>query len=207
MTSMYDQAGNEQVPRVAGNVGHWPGAERRRHEIDVRVTDEPAPPELDGQAPALTRAPATPHDVMHLDATDRGRLRDLLVARLGIDPNNVSTRAYVARTRRGLILLVTEYEPDPDRPGRFRHVLGMPITHHHVMPVVAGELPAAWVAPRGRTVDLPELTARLGLPGDQQESVAGFVGEPGPWTEPDAVELVKAWRNTGADGVHRGDQR
>ena len=52
------------------------------------------------------------------------------------------------------------------------------------------------------TVELPELTERMGLPASQQQAVAAFVDGKGPWTEDEAAELVKVWQNTNAEGVY-----
>lgn len=52
-------------------------------------------------------------------------------------------------------------------------------------------------------VDLAEMTQRLGLPADQQSAVAAFMGSSGPWTEKEARELVRIYRNT-HNGVYQG---
>lgn len=48
------------------------------------------------------------------------------------------------------------------------------------------------------TIDIAELTTRLGLPADQQETVQSFTGEPAgtTWAEDDAARVVIAWRLT-----------
>lgn len=55
------------------------------------------------------------------------------------------------------------------------------------------------------TIDLAELTRRLGLPADQATTVAAFVGDPDRdgWTEAEAAELAEVWQRTcGAHGVY-----
>lgn len=52
-------------------------------------------------------------------------------------------------------------------------------------------------------VDLAEMTRRLGLPDDQQSAVAAFMGSSGPWTEQEARELMRIYRNT-HNGVYQG---
>lgn len=56
-----------------------------------------------------------------------------------------------------------------------------------------------------RTIDLPELTARLGLAAHEQSAVQAWSGEDygHRWTEEEAADLTKVWQNTGADGVYR----
>jgi hypothetical protein len=46
------------------------------------------------------------------------------------------------------------------------------------------------------TVDLAELTSRLGLDAHAQQGVASFMGSSGPWTEEQAARMVSIWRST-----------
>lgn len=50
--------------------------------------------------------------------------------------------------------------------------------------------------PNAKTVDLAELTSRLGRPAHEQQAVAAFADSPGPWTEAEAGIVEHVWANT-----------
>jgi hypothetical protein len=53
------------------------------------------------------------------------------------------------------------------------------------------------------TVDLAQLTERMGRPASDQQAVAAFADSSGPWTEDEAAELVHVWQHTDAEtGVY-----
>lgn len=121
------------------NEGHWPGAQRRRAELDsdaARATE--------GIDPVLTPMPpgiAAAHDVGKLDPAGLEQLA-AIVALAGVDPYAVGQRVHVARTRRGIIIMLTVYTLDAS--GGFVHVLGVPEVRHVIRPVAVAELPEAW---------------------------------------------------------------
>jgi hypothetical protein len=47
-----------------------------------------------------------------------------------------------------------------------------------------------------KTVDLAELTSRLGRPDHEQQGVAAFADSQGPWTEGEATLIERVWANT-----------
>lgn len=52
-------------------------------------------------------------------------------------------------------------------------------------------------------IDLPELTARLGLPAHEQSAVQAWSGEDYGhlWTEAEAAELAEQWKQDIQDGM------
>lgn len=139
MSSMMDQPARTGLQPADVR---WPGADRRRVE---QLGDAARAREgIDPVRPALTPAPpgtATAHDVAQLDAAGLERL-GAIVARAAVDPAAVGQRVHVARTRRGLIIMLTVYTLGPD--GRPVDVLGVPDVRHVIRPVTAEELPEAW---------------------------------------------------------------
>lgn len=64
-----------------------------------------------------------------------------------------------------------------------------------------------------KTVDVAQLTARIGLPADQQSTVGTWTGEPDlwqagswvpAWTDAEAEALVKLWHEMYADAIDNG---
>jgi hypothetical protein len=53
--------------------------------------------------------------------------------------------------------------------------------------------------PNEKTVDLAELTRRLGEPDHRQPLVADFADSSGPWTEDEADIVHRAWINADDD--------
>lgn len=53
------------------------------------------------------------------------------------------------------------------------------------------------------TIDLVEMTERLGLPGEEQTAVQAFSGEDygHMWTEAEAEELIEAWNAAARDSA------
>lgn len=47
-----------------------------------------------------------------------------------------------------------------------------------------------------KTIDLAELTSRLGRPDHEQQGVAAFADSQGPWTEDEAAEIAHVWEHT-----------
>lgn len=141
MTSTHDEPGNPALPHPASLA--WPGRERRRAaQPEQHGGDQAAAP-----APAIVSeyGPAQEYRVADLDAGDRALLL-ALAAKLRIDQRGLADRFYVGRTRRGHIVLLTEYDVD-DRTGEPVTILGVPIPRHYPVPVDVVELP---VVCRGR---------------------------------------------------------
>lgn len=150
MTSMYDNPPNS---------GHWPGAQRRRAAADphrdcTHYSDGDAAcaraRARDGIDPVLTPMPAgaaTAHDVDQLDSAGRLRLHTI-AERAAVDPAAIGQRVHVARTRRGIIVMLTVYTLDAS--GDPVTVLGVPEVRHVIRPVTVAELPEAWRRPGDR---------------------------------------------------------
>lgn len=136
MTSTYDQPGTG--PHAEQPQPHWTGRERRRAErLDVSTPGGP-PEHVDAVSTASTAA--TAYDAATLDPADLARLL-ALIDTFGLDRSNVAPMFHVGRTRRGYVLMLTEY--DVDELGERVHVLGVPVVRHHLQPVGVDELPAA----------------------------------------------------------------
>lgn len=142
------------IDTEAAAAGRWPGADRRRAEQIETTTIEDlaagrrtyvdgAPVDYDREhieRPEVVTASTAAAEYRITELDDRGRALVLAVAaRLGIDTAALADRFYVGRTRRGHIILLTEYELDAT--GEPVHVLGVPVAHHHLQPVAAAELP------------------------------------------------------------------
>lgn len=139
-----------ELDATAAADGRWPGADRRRATVDEAARGgqqlaagakrpdraaEHIEPEREVST-ASTAATAYRYD--ELDDDDRSRF-GLLVAVFGIDPVAVAPEFHVGRTRRGYVLMLTEYELD-DRAQPV-YVLGQPVVRHHLQPVGVDELP------------------------------------------------------------------
>lgn len=124
-----------------GSSGHWPGAQRRRAELtsDAARAHEGIDPER-GVTP-LPAGIAARHDVGDLDAAGLEQLHTI-AERAGVDPAAVGQRVHVARTRRGIIVMLTVYTLDA--AGDPVTVLGVPDVRHVIRPVTAAELPETW---------------------------------------------------------------
>lgn len=119
---------------------YWPGAQRRRAEQPDNGARA-----ADGIDPVLTPAPASvaqPYDVGQLDADGLAKLH-AIAERAGVDPAAIGQRVHLARTRRGLIVMLTVYTLDA--AGEPVTVLGVPDVRHVIRPVTVDELPAAWL--------------------------------------------------------------
>jgi hypothetical protein len=58
-----------------------------------------------------------------------------------------------------------------------------------------------------KTVDLAELTSRLGRPAHEQQGVAAFADSQGPWTEGEAQLIERVWAGTDPEtGVYTEDE-
>lgn len=90
---------------------------------------------------------ATAYRYGDLDADDRARF-DALVESFGLSPEFVHPTFHVGQTRRGYVVLLTEYDHDDD--GQPVIVLGQPVVRHHLQPVVLDELPVACRSERAR---------------------------------------------------------
>lgn len=53
--------------------------------------------------------------------------------------------------------------------------------------------------PNEKTVDLAELTRRLGEPEHRQQGIAYFFDSLGPWTEAEAQLIERVWAGTDPD--------
>jgi hypothetical protein len=66
------------------------------------------------------------------------------------------------------------------------------------------ESTAASTNPDAKTVDLAELTRRLGEPEHRQQGVAHFADSAGPWTEAEATLIEQVWYGTDPEaGVYQ----
>lgn len=133
MTSTYDEPGNPTLPHPA-ELRELDDAGRAREGIDP--AGEPVRP-----------AAATAYRSRDLDDADQARMLNLVIGTFGLDPLYVANTFHVARTRRGYIVMLTEYDHD-EQTGEQMAVLGVPLVRHHIRPIAADELPAACRAHR-----------------------------------------------------------
>lgn len=133
MTSMYDEPGSSYHE----GTGY---GEPDRTFIGPNGQLAHAPHEgIDATPVSTVSTAATAYNWDELDADGR-RAIAALVESFGIDLGAVSPRFHVGRTRRGYVLMLTEYELDGE--GRPRFILGAPLLRYHLHPVPADDLPA-----------------------------------------------------------------
>lgn len=104
-----------------------------------------------------------------------------------VSPEDV---AKLERTEYGTILMEAD-DPTPAAPAAPRR---SPSELAAELDAIEAKLASLKAGPP-KDVDVPELTRMIGLPADQQETVASWANAPadGPWTRAEADGLVLAW--------------